>query len=168
MNTKKEKKYKGAFIDTICDWLYLNSKFWGLISMLSLCSIIVLEILFIFTADINPQVREEIDFLVIPFLSLFVFSIFWRGFIPTILSLGGSLSTYVGMFYIYAKYEGLKILPPIIISKLGGEGKIGLSGPVNGTANLYFIGGILALILCIVISFKPVFFTAKGKNLEVP
>src|SRR5437879_13768976 len=107
------------FIDTIQEWFLPKSIFWALISILSFSSLIILQIICSIATEINPNARQGIDFLALPLLALFVFSIFWRGSIPTFLSLTGSLTTYTGMYYIQAKYAGLQNLPPTIANRLG-------------------------------------------------
>ena len=151
-----------TFIDTIQDWFFTRSRFWGSISLFSFFSLIILQIIFSIASDINPRARQETDFLVLPFLSLFVFSIFWRGSIPTFLSLTGSLMTYTGMYYIQAKYFGLQNLPPTIANRLG-YGIISQTHfHIDQYAQLYFLSGIFFLTLCLAISFKPSFFRARG------
>lgn len=158
----KSNTERWAFIDTIQDWFFLKSRFWGLISLFSFFSLIILQIIFSISYSINPSGRQETDFLVLPFLALFVFSIFWRGSIPTFLSLTGSLMTYTGMYYIQAKYFDLQNLPPTIANRLG-YGTISESHfHIDQYAQLYFLAGIFFLALCLVISFKPSFFKAKG------
>ena len=153
---------RGEFIDTIQGWFLPKSRFWALISVLSIFSLIILQIIFSIATEINPNARQGIDFLVIPLLALFVFSIFWRGSIPTFLSLTGSLMTYAGMYYIQAKYAGLQNLPPTIANRLG-YGTISESHfHIYPYAQLYFLSGIFFLTLCLVIALKPSFFRAKG------
>jgi hypothetical protein len=159
---RKSNAERGAFIDAVQDWFSPRSRFWSLISLFSFFFLIVLQIIFSIASDINPKARQETDFLVLPFLALFVFSIFWRGSIPTFLSLTGSLMTYAGMYYIQAKYAGLQTLPSIIANRLG-YGKVTESYVhVNSYAQLYFLVGIFFLALCLVIVLKPSFFRAKG------
>ena len=158
----KSNTERWAFIDTIQDWFFPRSRFWGSISLFSFFFLIVLHIIFSIVSDINPRARQETDFLVLPFLALFVFSIFWRGSIPTFLSLTGSLMTYAGMYYIQAKYFDLQNLPPTIANRLG-YGIISESHfHIDQYAHLYFLSGIFFLTLCLVISFKPSFFRARG------
>lgn len=158
----KSNTDRWAFIDTIQDWFFPKSKFWGSISLFSFFSLIILQIIFSIASDINPKARQEADFLILPFLALFVFSIFWRGSISTFLSLTGSLTTYTGMYFIQAKYFGLQNLPPTIANKLG-YGLISQSHfHIDQYAQLYFLSGIFFLALCLAISFKPSFFRAKG------
>jgi len=153
---------RGEFIDTIQGWFLPKSRFWALISVLSIFSLIILQIIFSIATEINPNARQDIEFLILPLLTLFVFSIFWRGSIPTFLSLTGSLMTYAGMYYIQAKYAGLQNLPPTIANRLG-YGTISESHfHIYPYAQLYFLSGIFFLTLCLVIALKPSFFRAKG------
>jgi len=158
----KSNTERWTFIDTIHNWFLPRSRFWASISLFSFFSLIILQIIFSIASGINPRARQETDFLVLPFLVLFVFSIFWRGSIPTFLSLTGSLMMYAGMYYIQAKYFGLQNLPPTIANRLG-VGLISKSHfPVDQYAQLYFLSGIFFITLCLVISFKPSFFRARG------
>jgi hypothetical protein len=118
-------------------------------------------------SEVNPLIREGIDSILVPLLGLFVCSIFWRGSIPTFLSLAGAASVYAGMFYIYAKALGFHDFPPFIMHKYPAATILN-SIPVNSSANLYFLVGIFALILSIVISFRPSFFHAKGSRFKQP
>jgi hypothetical protein len=162
MARTKSNTDRWAFIDTIQDWFFPKSRFWGSISLFSFFSLIILQIIFSIASNINPGARQETDFLVLPFLALFVFSIFWRGSIPTFLSLTGSLMVYTGMYYIQAKYFGLQNLPPTIANRLG-YGIISQSHfHIDQYAQLFFLSGIFFLTLCLSISFKPSFFRAKG------
>jgi len=158
----KSNTERFAFIDTIQEWFLPKSRFWGLISLFSFFLLIVLQIIFSISYSINPSGRQETDFLVLPILALFVFSIFWRGSIPTFLSLTGSLMTYAGMYYIQAKYFDLQNLPPTIANRLG-YGTISESHfHIDQYTQLYFLAGIFFLALCLVISLKPSFFRARG------
>jgi hypothetical protein len=64
-----------------------RNNFWILVSILLFFSLIILQIIFSTYNEINLKTRQEIDFLVLPILALFVFSIFWRGFLPAFLSI---------------------------------------------------------------------------------
>src|SRR5215211_2266432 len=147
----KIRKEGTVFIDRIHEWFDRRSKFWASVSLLTLASVIAMQVFIIFLTEINHQIRQEIVPLVIPLLLLFVFSIFWRGSIQTFLSLAGTITVYAGMFYVYARASGLETLPPIITNKLG-VGKIVASSSTETVANFYFLIGMLALILCIIIS----------------
>jgi len=162
MSSENPYRDRWAFIDTIQGWFSPRSRFWGLISVLSFSFLIILQIIFSIATEINPNARQDIEFLILPLLTLFVFSIFWRGSIPTFLSLTGSLMTYAGMYYIQAKYAGLQNLPPTIANRLG-YGTISESHfHIYPYAQLYFLSGIFFLTLCLVIALKPSFFRAKG------
>jgi len=161
----KIRKEGTVFIDRIYEWFDRRSKFWASISLLTLASVIAMHVFIIFLTEINHQIMQEIGPLVIPLLLLFVFSIFWRGSIQTFLSLAGTITVYAGMFYVYARASGLETLPPIITNKLG-VGKIVASSSTETVANFYFLVGMLALILCIVISLNPSFFRAKGTRVR--
>jgi hypothetical protein len=162
MANVKSNTERWAFIDVIQDWFFPKRRFWGSISLFSFLSLIILQVIFSIASNINPGARQETDFLVIPLLALFVFSIFWRGSIPTFLSLAGSLMTYAGMYYIQAKYFNLQNLPPTIANRLG-YGIISESHfHIDQYAQLYFLSGIFFLTLCLVISLKPSFFRARG------
>ncbi len=158
----KSNTERWAFIDTIQDWFFPKSRFWSSISLFSFFSLIILQIIFSVASGINPRARQETDFLILPLLTLFVFSIFWRGSIPTFLSLTGSLMMYAGMYYIQAKYFDLQNLPPTIANRLG-YGTISENHfHIDQYAQLYFLAGIFFLTLCLVISLKPSFFRARG------
>ncbi len=166
--TQTKTKEIGAFIDTIQEWFLPRSKFWGMISILTFFSLLILQIFISVSAGTNPKARQEIDFLVISFLALFVFSMFWRGFMPSFMSIGGALSTYYGIVFINVQFVGLKTLPSFIANRLG-YGIVSSNGPsVQSLGELYFIGGMLCLVLCMVITFKPSFFRSKGNENLLP
>ncbi len=74
----KEKQYidpRWKFIDDIQDWFEKNSKFWLVISILTF-SVLVLQVLLNFASNVNPTVRQGVDFLLIPILALFVLASF--------------------------------------------------------------------------------------------
>lgn len=71
------------------------------------------------------------------------------------------MSVYSGMSLVYTIARGLKILPPIVANRLG-YGNIAAGSPTEAVASLYFLGGIMGLLMCILISFKPSLFKAKG------
>jgi hypothetical protein len=157
---------RGIFIDEIQEWFRQRNMFWTLISFFSLLSIIILQVLFIFLSGINPHTRNGIDALLVPLLVLFVVSIFWRSSTSTILSLAGVLCLYVGMFYVFDNLVVLQVTPSHIASKLG-YGVSHTEAPLIAVADLYFLMGIFALILCTAVAFRPSIFKAKG-NPVVP
>lgn len=154
------------FIDEIQEWFSKKDKFWSLISLVTLVSLIILQTFSVFLTGINSQIRQEIDFLLVPLLGLFVVSIFWRGLLQTFLSFAGAICIYTGMSLTYLVAGGLKILPPLITNRLG-YGKIVLASPTESVASLYFFGGVIGLIVCILITFKPSLFRAKGTRFDL-
>lgn len=158
---------RGVFIDEIQGWFRQRDMFWTLISLFSLLSIVILQVLFIFLSGINPHIRNGIDSLLVPLLVLFLVSIFWRGSTATILSLAGVLCLYVGMFYVYSNLVVLQGTTSHIASKLGYGSR--LTEPcLIEVANLYFLMGIFALILCTTVVFRPSLFRAKGTSVGLP
>jgi len=163
----KKTNERGAFIDTIQEWFRQRSKFWTLISFVSLASLTSLQLLLILQTETSPYIRQGIDSILVTLLVLFVFSIFWRGSIPTFLSLAGAACLYAGMFYVYAKAVGFPTFSPFIIHKYP-VARILESIPVASIGNFYFMVGMFALTLSIVIALKPSFFHAKGSRSEQP
>jgi hypothetical protein len=156
----KKAKERGEFIDTIQEWFRQRSVFWSLVTFASFTGLIALQFFLILQGNLNPLVRMGIDAILVPLLGLFVLSIFWRGSIPTFLSLAGAACMYSGMFYVYAKAAMPQTLP-FVIHKYPAT-TILENIAVNSLANFYFIVGIFAFTLAMVIAFKPSFFHAKG------
>jgi hypothetical protein len=152
---------RGGFIDVIQGWFRQKDMFWTLISLLTLFSIVILQVLIIFLTGINPHIRNGIDSFLLPLLVLFVVSIFWRSSMATIISLAGVLCLYAGMFYIYDNQALLQVKPSHIASKLG-YGTTLTEAPLGIVADYYFLMGIIALILCTAVAFRPSIFRAKG------
>ena len=98
--TVKRVQHRDGIVDLIQEWFRQNDMFWTLISLVTLVSIGILQVLFILLAAINPHIRNGLDSFLVPLLVLFVVSIFWRSSMVTILSLAGVLCLYAGMFYI--------------------------------------------------------------------
>ncbi len=161
----KRNKERGAFIDTIQEWFRQRGKFWTLISFASLAGLIGLQLLLILQSGTNPYVRYGIDSILVPLLILFVFSIFWRGSVPTFLSLAGAGSLYAGMFYVYARAGRFENFPAFTIHKPP-LATVLENVPVNSFANFYFLIGIFALVLAIVVAFRPSFFHARGSRFK--
>ncbi len=146
------------------EWFRQRSRFWYVISLASLAFVTVLQILLILIGGTNPYLRQGIDSILIPMLALFVFSIFWRGFIPTFLSLAGAMSLYAGIFYVYST--------PLVVHKY----KITtlITDPQAVLYNIqilsafYFLVGLLTLFFCVAIAFKPSLFYAKGSRYKQP
>ena len=158
-------KERGAFIDTIQGWFYKRSNLWAVLSFFTFAYLIILQASFVSRTEINSQINQGIHSLMIPFLILFVFSIFWRSSTTTFLSLAGALNLYVGMFYIYTKDVGLQTLVPHVANRLG-YGKVLTSPSASSIGNFYFLIGMFALVLCIMIAFKPSLFKAKGTQIR--
>jgi hypothetical protein len=152
---------RGGLIDLIQGWFRQKDMFWTLISLVTFFSIVILQVLFIFLTGINPHIRNGIDSFLLPLLVLFVVSIFWRSSTATILSLAGVLCLYTGMFYIYDNQALLQVKPSHIASKLG-YGITLTEAPLGMVADYYFLMGIIALILCTAVAFRPSIFRAKG------
>jgi hypothetical protein len=161
VKVNKGTAQRDGIIDVIQEWFRQNDMFWTLISFVTLVSIVILQVLFIFLASINPHIRNGIDSFLVPLLVLFVVSIFWRTSMATILSLAGVLCVYAGMFYIYDNQVLLQVTPSHIASKLG-YGTTLTEAPLGIVANYYFFMGIIALILSTAVAFKPSIFRAKG------
>jgi hypothetical protein len=158
VTVKKGTAQRDGIIDVIQEWFRQNDMFWTLISFVTLVSIVILQVLFIFLARINPHIRNGIDSFLVPLLVLFVVSIFWRTSMATILSLAGVLCLYAGMFYIYDNQVLLQVTPSHIASKLGSL----TEAPLGIVADYYFFMGIIALILSTAVAFKPSIFRARG------
>jgi hypothetical protein len=152
---------KGGFIDVIQGWFRQKDMFWTLVSIVTLFSIVILQVLVIFLTGINAHIRNGIDSFLVPLLVLFVVSIFWRSSMATILSLAGVLCLYAGMFYIYDNQVLLQVTPSHIASKLG-YGTTLTEAPLGIVADYYFLMGIIALILCMAVAFRPSILRAKG------
>jgi hypothetical protein len=163
----KQTNEKGIFIDIIQDWFSQKHVLWRLTSLITLTSIVILLFIFTFLTEINTQLRNEIFFIVMPFLALFVFSIFWQGSVITFLSLAGALNLYIAMFYVYDYAGGLESLHPFIANRLG-YGKVVMAPPVSSIVNFHLLIGITALILSTVVAYKPDLFKAKGTQAKLP
>lgn len=149
-----------SFIDVIQEHFRQKSRFWTLMSFISLATVIVLEVFLILQSETNPDVRQGVDSILVPMLGLFVLSTFWRGSIPTFLSLAGAMSVYGGTYYVYAKavhvihkYPEAKVLENINLDSIG---------------MFYFLVGMLSLLLSLAIGLKPSFFRAKGAQYRQP
>lgn len=161
MTVKKGTAQRGGIVDAIQEWFRQNEMFWTLISFVTLVSIVILQVLFIFLSGINPHIQNGIDSFLVPLLVLFVVSVFWRTSMATILSLAGVLCLYAGMFYIYDNQVLLQVTPSHIASKLGYGTKL-TEAPLDIVADYYFFMGIIALMLSTAVAFKPSIFRAKG------
>jgi len=165
----EEKPYidpRWKLIDGIQDWFEGKSKFWLVISILTF-SVLVLQVLLNFDSNVNPTVRQGLDFLLIPILALFVFSIFWRSGTQTFLSLVGALVTYGGVFFFLHTVNGSsQLINTFVASRLGyGIKHIAIITIIpNYNADGYFIVGILALAFCLAMAIIQFFQTKRVKR----
>jgi hypothetical protein len=158
---------RDAFIDDIQVWFGKRNRFWTLISVVCLVSIIVLQLLFMLLSGINSHIRDGMYSVLVPVLVLFVVSIFWRGTTPTILSLAGVMCLYVGMFFVYALLGSNQDFPSQIANRLG-YGIRHTVPPAATIADFYFLMGIGALVLGMAVAFRPSIFRAKGSQTWLP
>jgi hypothetical protein len=159
---------EGNFAGKAHGWFQKRNKFWTLMSFVSLASLISLQAIMLLQEESNPHVRQGIDSIVIPLLILFILSIFWRGFIPAFLSHAGAISTYYGIFYVYAKSTSFAALPTFFANKAVPEVKILANPSVHTVASFFFLIGIFALTLSIAIALRPTFFHARGARFRQP
>jgi hypothetical protein len=156
---------RGVFIDKVQGWFLQRNKFWTLITLIVLASVIILQFSFTFLTGINPHIRLAVYPILIPLLLLFVFSIFWRNTITAFLSLAGAICLFVGMYYAYAgRFQTIedKYLAYINIH-------VPLHMPPMATvAWFYFLMGLFSAILCVAVAFRPSFFRAKGALTGLP
>jgi len=106
-------------------------------------------------------IRPAAILLAIPFVSLFIVGIFWRGSIQAFLSLAGAASWYFG-FYIFAKF-GLQYLPQLAPNRHG-VGPVPHQSPY-ATADLYLLTGVFAFSIALILAYKPSMFWAKGSRM---
>ena len=150
-----------AFIGKTQDWFQRKGQFWLVLSVLSFSSVLVLQIIFNFASQTNPAARQEAEFLIIPILALFVFSIFWRSIFCTFLSFTGSMLTYGGMFLFHMINMTTQLTTPTIANRLGYGIKHFATISPDSVADRYFIVGVFALTFCLTIAIKPNFFKPK-------
>ena len=155
------------FIHQIQHSFQVHNNFWKLISFSCLALIIVLQILEILLSSINPHIRDGFYAILVPLLLTYIISIFWRGSTSAVLSLMGGICLYVGMFLIYAQSGFNHILPSQIANRLG-YGLRHEVPPADAVAEFYFLMGILALVMCMIVSFKPSILRAKGSPIWTP
>ena len=154
-------------IDNIQYWFQSRNNFWKLISVSCLILIIVLQILVILLNAVNPHIRDGLYAVLVPLLLIYIISIFWRGSTPTILSLIGGICLYTGMFFVYANAGFQHELPSQIANRLG-YGLRHEVPPADTVAEFYFLMGIIALVMCMIVSFRPSTFRAKGSAIWTP
>ena len=153
-----------AFIGNIQDWFQRKSQFWLVLSILTFSSILILQIIFNFASQTNLAAKQQSEFLIIPILALFIFSIFWRNIFCTFLSFTGSMLTYGGMFLFHTVNMTTQLTTPIIANRLGYGIKHIVTISPDSVADRYFIVGAFALAFCLAIAIKPNFF--KPKDLQ--
>lgn len=153
-----------AFIESIQDWFLRNDQFWRVLSILTFSSILLLQILFIFASQVNSAARQHAEFLIIPILALFTFSIFWRNIFCTFLSFTGSMLTYGGMFFFHTSSVTKQLAAPFVANRLGYGIKHVVAISPDSVADRFFIVGVFALAFCIAIAIRPNFFKPKDSQ----
>lgn len=153
---------RAGFLDTIHDWFYARRTVWSLLSVCSLGALIFLWMACALLGPISVFVRPAGSIIAAPLLILFVVGIFWRGSIPMFLSFAGAASSYLS-FYIYARFGDFVSLPHVMTNRLG-VGRLVSAGSPSSLADLYFLSGIFAISLALVISYKPSIFWARGSR----
>ena len=151
-------------IDRMHDWFFVRRTAWSLVSVSCLGALICLWVACAYLGPISVLIRPAGTIFAGPLLIGFVLGIFWRGSIPSFLTVAGAASAYLS-FYIYARFGNLHSLPPIVTNKLG-VGKLVSAGPPDSLAELYFISAIFAFSFALVISYKPSIFRARGSRTE--
>lgn len=164
MGNKQHIEDRWFFIEKVQDWFQHKNHFWLVISILSLTSVLVLQYIFNFASQTNPSVRQQAEFLIIPILSVFVFSIFWRSVVCAFLSLVGAMMTNGGMVFFHRIDVTTQLASPYVANRLGYGIKHAAVISPNSVADIYFTAGILALIFCLVIAIKPNFFKPKDHD----
>ena len=152
------------FLDQIQYWFQARNNFWKFLSCSSLVMIVVLQILVFILSTISPHIRDGLYAVLTPLLLIYILSIFWRGSTPAMLSLMGGICLYVGMFFIYTQAGFQHALPSQVANRLG-YGLRHEVPPVDAVAEFYFLMGILALVMCMIVSFKPSVFRARGSEI---
>ena len=153
-----------SFIEKIQELFQKKGQFWLVLSILTFSSVLVLQVLFNFASQVNPTARQQVEFLIVPILALFVFSIFWRNIFCTFLSFTGAMLTYGGMFLFHTENATTQLVTPYIANRLGyGIKHIAIIAP-NAVADRYFIVGVFALAFCLAIAIRPNFFKPKDSQ----
>lgn len=164
MGNKQHIEDRWFFIEKVQGWFQQKNQFWLVIGILALTTVLVLQYIFNFASQTNPSVREHAEFLVIPILSVFVFSVFWRNVVCAFLSLVGAMMTNTGMVFFHMTDVTTQLASPYVANRLGyGIKHLAVVSP-NSLADLYFVAGILALAFCLVIAIKPNFFKPKDPD----
>ena len=158
-----EDRYQGRWqiIESIQDWFRRNDRFWLYLSILSFGALFTLEIILIFTSQINHLSRAGADVLVIPLLGVYAFAMFWRSVEQSFLTFAGILLTYFGVFVAYTPEITRVLSSPTIANKLGvGIKNYTVVNP-SSVGETYFIIGMFALAFSLAIAIKPKFFKPR-------
>ncbi len=145
-------------------WFQTRNNFWKLISFSCLALIVILQILVVLLSSINTHIRDGIYAILVPLLITYITSIFWRGTTSAILSLMGGICLYAGMFLTYSLAGSQDQLPSQVADRLG-YGLRHEVPPGDTVAEFYTLMGILALLMCMIVSFKPSILRAKGSSI---
>lgn len=155
------------FIGQIQLWFQTRNNFWKLISFSSLALIVVQQILVVLLSTINPDIRVGLYAILVPLILTYIISIFWRGSTSAILSLMGGICLYAGMFLTYSLAGFQDALPSQVANRLG-YGLRHEVPPVDTVAGFYLLMGFLALVMCMIVTFKPSVFRAKRSAIWTP
>ncbi len=149
------------FIENTQSWFKRKDMFWLQLSILSFVALFILEVILIFTSQINHLSRDSADFLVIPLLGLYAITMFWRSVEQSVLTFAGIIMTYFGIFFVYTPEIVHALSSPKIANKLGvGIKNYAIVNPV-AIAETLFVIGMFALAFSLVISIKPAFFKPR-------
>ncbi len=171
-----KRSERTGFIDSIGEWFEQRNRFWTLASFVSLAGIILLYFLIMMQWGAKPQVIRDYDSLMIPFIMLFVLSIFWRGSAPAMLSLAGAGSVLGAVYYTQISLTDIEIghNKPIYPQPTGADGFAPtlaqnlLAQNIDSVNAFYIFVGIFALVLSLSIAMRPTFFHAKGSRMPLP
>lgn len=152
------------FIERIQEWFLHKDKFWLLVSLVSFGSALVLQVFLMIASKVSSGAWQQSEFLVIPLLSLFVLSIFWRSIVQVFLSFSGALMTYGGMFLFHTRDAAAQIAVPYVANRLGYGIKHFAVAPPSAIADRYFIVGMFAMAFCLAIALRPNFFKPKDPD----
>ena len=148
-------------IDNLQNWFRRNDRFWLHLSILSFVALFTLEIILIFTSQINHLSRTGADFLVIPLLGVYAFAMFWRSVEQSFLTFAGILVTYFGVFVAYTPEITRVLSSPTVANKLGVGIKNYTVVSPSSVGETFFIIGMFALAFGLAIAIKPKFFKPR-------
>jgi hypothetical protein len=165
LGEKQVEDRRWKFINDIQDWFEKKDRLWFVTSLLAFSSILILEFMLNF-ASYDISSARKVSLLLIPILAVFVFSIFWRNLFQTFLSLAGVLSTYGGIFLLYTVNSSSQLVNTHVADRLGyGIKHIAIVTITPSlVADRYFVIGIFALMFCLVLAIKPIFFETKRQT----